>query len=381
MEDQAENGSRSVVPMVALAAGVLVAVIWFAVPERRIADSLEGGAPQGAMTASEAAAANASASARSGSAPDASLASADPGAEPEGFEASRGQLPSFDIVRVAPDGGALIAGTAEPRATVTIYADEKPLAATTADADGSFVAMFDAEPSGQPQALTIGARTEDGASLASDEVVMLFPGGSDTGGPDADADEGGAPEVAATAILRPDAVEVTPVADEGPAVSADQVSLGSISYSEAGEIELSGVGPSGRPLRAYVDNQLVQEGEIRESGRWVLRLADISEGLYQLRIDQLAEDGSVGSRVETPFQRDYPAGPRPRPGSTGEGMLPGVLVTVQPGGTLWTLARSHYGSGAYFSQIFTANREMIRDPDLIYPGQVLAIPTLQDTSL
>ena len=47
---------------------------------------------------------------------------------------------------------------------------------------------------------------------------------------------------------------------------------------------------------------------------------------------------------------------------------------MQPGHNLWTLAREHYGSGVLYTQIFTANRDLIRDPDLIYPGQIFAMP-------
>ena len=80
----------------------------------------------------------------------------------------------------------------------------------------------------------------------------------------------------------------------------------------------------------------------------------------------------MASRVETPFQRDYPRAPLPRPGRPGD---PGTLsVTVQPGHNLWTLAREHYGSGVLYTQIFTANSDLIRDPDLIYPGQIFAMP-------
>ena len=34
----------------------------------------------------------------------------------------------------------------------------------------------------------------------------------------------------------------------------------------------------------------------------------------------------------------------------------------------------HYGSGMLYTQIFTANRDLIRDHELIYPGQIFAIP-------
>ena len=50
------------------------------------------------------------------------------------------------------------------------------------------------------------------------------------------------------------------------------------------------------------------------------------------------------------------------------------VVTVQPGNTLWAIARDRYGSGPAYVKVFEANRDRIRDPDLIYPGQVFSIP-------
>ncbi len=51
-----------------------------------------------------------------------------------------------------------------------------------------------------------------------------------------------------------------------------------------------------------------------------------------------------------------------------------VTVTVQPGFTLWGIAQERYGDGVLYVQVFEANRDRIRDPDLIYPGQVFAVP-------
>ena len=49
-------------------------------------------------------------------------------------------------------------------------------------------------------------------------------------------------------------------------------------------------------------------------------------------------------------------------------------VVVQPGNSLWRIARATYGSGFQFTLIYDANREQIDDPDLIFPGQVFKVP-------
>lgn len=53
-----------------------------------------------------------------------------------------------------------------------------------------------------------------------------------------------------------------------------------------------------------------------------------------------------------------------------------VTVTVQPGFTLWGIAQERYGDGVLYVQVFEANRDKIKDPDLIYPGQVFSVPEI-----
>jgi nucleoid-associated protein YgaU len=51
-----------------------------------------------------------------------------------------------------------------------------------------------------------------------------------------------------------------------------------------------------------------------------------------------------------------------------------VSVTVQPGFTLWGIAQDQMGDGVMYVQVFEANKDKIKDPNLIYPGQVFSVP-------
>jgi nucleoid-associated protein YgaU len=51
-----------------------------------------------------------------------------------------------------------------------------------------------------------------------------------------------------------------------------------------------------------------------------------------------------------------------------------TFVLVEKGDTLWGIAERAYGNGARYNEIFAANKEVIEDPDLIFPGQKLRIP-------
>ncbi len=69
------------------------------------------------------------------------------------------------------------------------------------------------------------------------------------------------------------------------------------------------------------------------------------------------------ARLELPFERV----PVPPAGDSRR-------LVVVGGDNLWNIARAHYGTGFQHILIYGANKEQIRDPDLIYPGQVLSLP-------
>lgn len=53
----------------------------------------------------------------------------------------------------------------------------------------------------------------------------------------------------------------------------------------------------------------------------------------------------------------------------------GQNYTVKRGDCLWNIAKRFYGNGAKYTTIYNANRSKIKNPNLIYPGQVLWIPS------
>ena len=125
-------------------------------------------------------------------------------------------------------------------------------------------------------------------------------------------------------------------------------------------------------MRIYLDNELSSTARIAQSGLWELKLPDVAPGVYTLRVDQVSDAGEVVSRVETPFKRE-PSEKLVE--ATQEIDIKKVLaVTVQPGMTLWAISKENYGDGRLYVQVFEANKDRIRNPDLIYPGQVFTVP-------
>jgi nucleoid-associated protein YgaU len=150
------------------------------------------------------------------------------------------------------------------------------------------------------------------------------------------------------------------------------VALDTISYSEVGEVELAGRAQSDTAsVRVYLDNNSVISLPVDAEGRWRGELPDVDEGIYTLRVDEVSSSGKVTSRVETPFKREASA---VLEAAAAEQDGPISAITVQEGATLWAIARERYGDGALYVRVFEANNKAIRDPDLIYPGQVFDLP-------
>ena len=65
----------------------------------------------------------------------------------------------------------------------------------------------------------------------------------------------------------------------------------------------------------------------------------------------------------------------PTAADTAPAASPGpITITVLPGFTLWAIAKENLGNGVMYVQVFEANKDKIKDPDLIYPGQVFTVP-------
>lgn len=347
-------------------------------------------------------------------------------------------LPGIDTWRVAPDGAALVAGLATPMAKVAVLVDGVQIADGEALASGEFVMQFTLAPNPAPSLMTLSMTEPGKPEVISEEMVALGPiSGPDAAQPTPDAevaagDEGLTDPDTALSAAAPDALLLTEggavvLQDNTPAGPAlmSQVMIDTITYTPSGAVQVGGRGTPGATVRIYLDNAEVAALPVPDRGLWLAILGDTPPGIYTLRADQLDAGGKVTSRFETPFQRETlealasaveppvvagtaaalavapapdllaKAGPDPVPepavavaepepqapaaqlavpAEAASETAPPVSVTVQPGFTLWGIAQDSLGDGVLYVQVFEANRDKIKNPDLIYPGQVLSVP-------
>ena len=282
------------------------------------------------------------------------------------FQPSLPQKPEFDVVRINPDGDAVIAGRATPGVTVKILDGGKSIGTVMADERGEWVFLPTKPlPSGKRE-LGLSAARPGGQALESDSVVVLVVPKRQDKAAIKDADKGITDGPLAVLVPKdgkgPSRVLQKPTEEDG--VGEGKLSIGVVDYDEAGKVSVGGKASSGEQIQIYLDNKFVGQAKTSPEGIWRVEPdKKILPGVYKLRADSVAS-GRVTARVEIKFSR----------ADRVEGLTGEALVIVQPGNSLWRIARRTLGSGMKYTTIYAANRVQILDPDLIYPGQVFSLP-------
>ncbi|MEQ8805722.1 MAG: LysM peptidoglycan-binding domain-containing protein [Rhodospirillales bacterium] len=270
-------------------------------------------------------------------------------------------LPTFDVVRVSPTGDTVIAGRAAPGATVIIKDGQTEIGRITADDKGEWVYIpSDPLPPGN-RYLSLETVGPDGKILTSPDVVVLaVPERTDTG-----------PLVAEERTTEPLAIRM-PREGEGPSrlIQGDgpqkiEFDISAVDYTPTGRVIVSGRAPAGDDVALYMDDTPLGTARADDQNRWSLTLKDkVAPGVHKLKAERLDSAGKVIARVSIPFRQD----------EIMPDLAAGQVVVVQPGNSLWRIARRVYGDGVQYTIIYRANSRQIGDPDLIYPGQVFQVP-------
>ncbi|MDY0870475.1 LysM peptidoglycan-binding domain-containing protein [Dongia rigui] len=278
--------------------------------------------------------------------------------------------PSFDVVRVNPNGDAVIAGRAKPGASVTLLDDGKVIGSAKADDRGEWVLLPNSSIAPGEHKFTLQAQGEGGAAEPSERMVIVVVPAP-------------AKDIAGNAVSAPAGALAlsVPQSGEGPSEILNMPSTGStadlpkgpvreptldvVDFDKEGRMALAGRAAADSKVALYLDDKLMGSATVDPQGRWRFVPADkLSIGRHELRVDQVDANNKVTARIAQPIEQpDFAA------------LTPGdAQIVVQPGNSLWRLARRTYGEGLQYSVIYEANKDRVRDPDLIYPGQVLTLP-------
>jgi nucleoid-associated protein YgaU len=293
--------------------------------------------------------------------------------------------PSFDVVRVNPNGDAVVAGRAEPGAKVTLLDNGQPIGSAETDDRGEWVLLPDSAVDPGQHKFSLQSIDEGGKSQESEkEVIVVVPKpAEDIAGQPVTKPSGAlAIEVpkqgeAPTQLLNSPGSAVVPAAPPAPQQASTSseaaptppppppLSLDTIDYTQDGRAMLSGHTLPGSDLIIYLDNASLGAAKADQNGRWTfVPESKAPAGDHQVRVDMVDGNGKVLARTQVPFaQPDFT-----------QVKLTDDTVIVQPGNSLWRIARRTYGHGIQYTVIYEANKDHIGDPNLIYPGQIFTLP-------
>jgi nucleoid-associated protein YgaU len=184
-------------------------------------------------------------------------------------------------------------------------------------------------------------------------------------------DQTEAPEAAAP----PPAAPAQAGASPAPAPSFDVVRVG-----PSGDTVIAGRAPPDSQVHVLDGGREIGTVTADQRGQWVLLpSAPLPRGnnALSLRVERPgappAQSDTVVVQVTPPA--NAPAAAVVAAATPRDGAAPADdRAVIAPGNTLWGLAQRRYGAGTHYDTIYQANRQQIRDPDLIYPGQVFVMP-------
>lgn len=295
-------------------------------------------------------------------------------------EATAGDRPLFDLLRVEPDGSTLIAGRSAPGSRVILHAGKTVVGEDTANEAGEFVIVLPEPLTPGEHAISLTAMTPEGATTGSSETAIVSvpqPGrGEDVlamveapdeasrlmaipaspsgqvAGSDGPGVETAAAGRSATAISQDEAPTSAPAAGSEKPVDTNAAILSNPGQAdekdkapeppprlriEAVEVEgekvfVAGAADAGTSVRIYLDNVLVAENRATADNRFLVTAErPVAVGDHLVRADQVTVDGNVTARAEVPFTR--PEGqavaaiaPPPANGAAAVSPSPGVAM-------------------------------------------------------
>ncbi|SDP56753.1 Nucleoid-associated protein YgaU, contains BON and LysM domains [Phyllobacterium sp. YR620] len=338
-----------------------------------------------------------------------------PAAQPQGEATITSSGPTFDILRVEPSGSIVVAGKAAKNATVDLLSGSQIVGTGKATDTGDFVIALDTPLKPGDYQLVLRSTLPDGSALTSLETAIVSIPENKSGQVLALVEQSGQPSrmittPQATAPAAPAeaqtamATAASPAGDK-PAAPAERalVAVEAVEI-EGNKIFIAGTSEPGSTVKLYANDDPLGTTKTAPNGRFLLQtVQELAVGDYIIRAEMMGRDGmTIIARAAVPFKRE--AGERvaaiadATPGDSATGAVPQGTdpaaqnseaplknvdgsVIIRRGDNLWRISRRTYGAGVRYTTIYLANKEQIRNPNKIFPGQVFTLPDQEKSAV
>jgi nucleoid-associated protein YgaU len=353
-------------------------------------------------------------------------------AEQPAAAALEDQTPSFDTVRVEVTGEALIAGRATPGSEVIVKLDGQEIGKATANGDGAFVVTPDKPLPEGSGALTLEARSpgQTGGVTSKQSVAVIVPAGGQQQAlvavvsPDQPTKVIQKPASAAEQPAKLVSIDAVDYDASGNIVFSGQGDQGHTArvYVDNAMVGDAAIGADGRwsfsaTATIPAGNHMLRVDGLDGEGKVVNRVEVPFFREAQSKVAEAAQPPAETSQTETAASASSTtaegteatgaestgteaatttgagaestgteaasstsAGSQSTSTEAADAGTAAAPVTregrivIQPGNNLWRISRVLYGTGSKYTVLYDANKDQIRNPDLIYPGQVFKTP-------
>ena len=260
--------------------------------------------------------------------------------------------PTFDIVRITPKGDAVIAGRSKPNRLVNIFDGNEKLGQVLSDTNGEWVWSSKESLKYGIKRLHLNFRKESGDVIGSDQTIIVF----------LERDSKQIPIILKSSLSGKTNSQLMNLEKLDDGFFVDYVE-----YSPDGKIIFSGRSEENKNLSFFIDNKLIGKTLSDDRGFWnFVSTKKIPLGKLDLRVD-FKLNNQIFSFHTPIFNESL---------NDLNKLLDNNNFIVQPGNSLWRIARRTMGGGIFYSEIYKKNEKKIADPNLIFPGQVFTIPLI-----
>ena len=279
------------------------------------------------------------------------------------------EIIKLEVIRVKPDGSLVIAGKGLPNSKVEIISGSTVIATTTSDKIGEFVAVPENQLKSGEHLLAFRQITKNGnITIANEAVAINVTGGINDIPIVAIIDSEG--KLGARVIQAPGLIESKIENNVNEEKNSTEkinpiISILAFTYdAKVGQLILSGTAYGGIQINAGFSGKETSSTKILNN-KWSLTIpGKLISGKQKVSAVLLGKDGKILSKNSVNISGKFIQN------ANGK-----TFIIVQKGDALWNIAFNRLGLGQRYIDIVDLNKEIITNPDLIYPKQLFVIPS------
>ena len=255
---------------------------------------------------------------------------------------------TFDIVRLDKNGDVVIAGKTIPNIKVDILDGNETLASVFSDLNGDWVWISDNPLSKGIKRLNLKHFDGEDEFVSEQNIIILREKNNDS----------------SSKILKFSRNSNIEIINNNEKILG--LSLDIVEYLDNNNLKLIGRTKRNSSVSLFFSNNFVKDSQSDEYGNWKMELKNFKLTDNNLMITTEIDGQKIKLKTKIFDKKIDP------------NFILEKEITVKNGNSLWRIARKTLGGGIYYSEIYKNNIKEIKNPDLIFPGQVFNIPNIRN---